>query len=518
VSPVRPGLHTRVSVRAAFVLCAVGGFAGGVLAQSNSGAASPSPRTEPREFPSDKFDKAFAEYRKGASESARRQLEAIVDGGALDSLDLRRQHMALDALAELAMRDHDSARARAYAVRSTSLRGAIPNDWFMRGNVAVDARDWDDAILVLTTVARQWPSGFAAMDSQYVFFIAREAAVEPKRAAARYALLRALFDAGWQAKYIGPPSGLWFDLARLHLDHGDRSAAAAVLERITDPESIVRMRADRRFDALREANPGRFDVAAAAEAQLRFAREQMARAPDVLRPVTLLASRLMYSGRYAEALELAETAIKRAKSPTAETNPYIDGGEQFPWLLDVKAQALFGLKRFDEAVRQRVEASMLQERGQQNVSQTINLAGLYSRLGRPVDALKTLREVGTPSEFGRMQAEGVRLEAAVQLHDQQAVEEALSYMRAHRLEALSTFQGALLTAGATEEGANLMVERLADEDQRSDALLSLQDFELRAETSASIERDGQWQKLKEIPRVKAAIERVGRVERYSFSN
>jgi tetratricopeptide (TPR) repeat protein len=278
------------------------------------------------------------------------------------------------------------------------------------------------------------------------------------------------------------------------------------------------MRADRRFDALREANPGRFDVKASAEAQLRLTRDQMARAPDALAPVTLLATQLMYLGRHAEALELAETAIKRAKSPTAETKPYTDGGQQFPWLLDVKAQALFGLGRFDDAVRQRVEVSMLQEQGSQNVSQIINLAGLYAQLGRPVDALSTLRQVGTPSEFGRMQAEGVKLHAAVQLHDQRAIEEALGYMRAHRLEALDTFQFALVTAGATEESANLMVQRLADEDQRSDALLSLQSLAPGVQTPTSTERSANWKKLKEDPRVKAAIERVGRVERYSFGD
>ncbi len=504
-------------VRASVLLCGVAGLAGVALAQSSGSTARPPDRTEKHEFPSDKFDKAYADLTKGAAESARKQFEAIVDDGTLGSLDLRRQHMTFNALAQLAMEDRDNARARVYAVRSTSLSGASANDWFMRGNVAVRAQDWDDAILVLTTVARQWPTGIAAMDAQYILFIARQSAVERKRAPARYELLRALFDANWQPKYIGQPSSLWFDLARMHLDHGDRSAAAAVLERVTDPASVIRMRADRRFDALREANPDRFDVAATTEAQLRFARDQVARAPDALRPVTVLAAELMHLGRHAEALELAEAAIKRAKSPTAETKPYIDGGEQFPWLLDVKAQALFGLGRFDDALRQRVEASLLQERGAQNVSQTINLAGLYTLLRRPVDALNTLREVGTPSEFGRMQAESVRLAAAVQLNDQRAVQEALSYMRAHRLEALDTFEAALVTAGAMEEAANLMVERLADQDQRSDALLSLQDFPPGAKTPTSTERSAQWRSLKKVPRVMAAIERVGRVESYSFS-
>jgi tetratricopeptide (TPR) repeat protein len=515
-NPERPGVRAKALVRAAFVLCAVGGFSGGVLAQNGGGTAPQSSPGTQRKFPSDQFDEAYAEFNKGSPERARKQFEAIVDGGVLANLDLRRQHATFNCLAILALRANDRPRAREYSVRSTSLAGAAATDWLVRFGIAHDTQDGHDVVLSLLTIARQWPASLTSVDARVIYSAATWTDGTPELASAHYDLMRALFDSKWQQKYVGEPSSLWFQLVQLHLERGERDAALAVAARVTSPEALVRMRADKRFDALRAANPQRFDVQAAVEAELKLTREQVARSPDVLEPVMVLAQQLILAHRYAEALQLLDAALKRAASLTAETKPYVDGGRYFPWLLDNRARALVGLGRFDEAVRQRVEASRLQEQGQDNVSQMINLGWLYVELRRPTEALEALRKVGTPSNHGRAEIEGVRLRAALQLHDQSAAQEALEYLRAHGKEDVDSFQSALLAAGAMDEAADLMVQRLSKVESRTGALWALQDFAGGTDTPTSAEQRARWQQLRSTARVVAALESVGRVERYSL--
>ena len=508
--------RARTLARAAFVFWAAGCVAGAALAQGKEGAAREPSAGDKREFPSDTFDRAYAEFTKGAPESARKQFEAIVNGGILASLDLRRQHRTFNSLAILAARDNDRPKAREYAARSTALTGAGAEDWLVRAGVADAAQDWQDAVVSLTTVARQWPASLSTVDPRYIYKFATLNGTKPDLASAHYTLLRALFESKWQQKYVGEPSSLWFELVRLHLDRGERSEAAAVAARVTAPDALIRMRADRSFDALREGNPRLFDVDAAVEAELEFTREQVARSPNALEPVNLLAFRLLFAHRNAEALQVLDAALKRAASLTAESKPYVDAGRNFPWVLDYRARALEGLGRFDDAVKQRVEAGVLQEQGAQNVSQTINLGWLYVELRRPTEALEALRRVGTPSEHGRAEIEAVSLRAALQIHDQRAVQEALDYLRAHRAEDVNTLQSALIEAGAIDEAADLMVERLTKPESRSNALWAMQDFVGGAVTPTSVERDAHWQQLRSTARVIAAVERVGHVERYKL--
>ena len=509
------GFRVGAVVRAAFVLLAmVSGVS--YCAQAQNAPQVQAPRAQPGS-PGAQFDEALADYRNRSWDSARTKFQAIVDGGLLNGLDARQRHQTLNLLAYLAMNVKDRRQAHDYAVQSTSATDAIGDDWLARLAVADTFRDPDDAIVALTMLVRKWPATLFVVDARYIYRYASFSGDTPQRREAHYALLRALFETRWKPKYVGEPSVLWVELIRLHLERGDRNAAAAVLERVDAPDALINMRADRRFDALREVNPRRLDVAAAIEAEIKFAREQVARAPNSLEPITILAVRLLQARRYAEALEVLDAALKRAASLTAESKPFTDTGEFFVWVLDYRARALIGVGRFDDAVRQRVEASSLQELGAQNVSQAINLGWTYVELHRPVEALEALRRVGTPSGHGRVEIEGVKVLAAVQTHDQRGLQESLDYLRAHRNDGMETFQWALLDAGAMDEAADLMVERLNDVGLRAGALWALQDLAPGPDTPLAVERRARLQQLRSTARVVAALERVGRTERYPLT-
>ena len=107
--------------------------------------------------------------------------------------------------------------------------------------------------------------------------------------------------------------------------------------------------------------------------------------------------------------------------------------------------------------------------------------------------------------------------AAVQTHDQRSLQESLDYLRAHRNEGMETFQWALLDAGAIDEAADLIVERLNDIGSRPGALWALQDLAPQPDTPLAVERRARLGQLRSTARVVAALERVGRSESYPLT-
>jgi tetratricopeptide (TPR) repeat protein len=187
------------------------------------------------------------------------------------------------------------------------------------------------------------------------------------------------------------------------------------------------------------------------------------------------------------------------------------------WFLNERATALERVGRWDEAVAQLTAASRLSENNGGNVSQVINLGGLYCDLGRPNDALAAIGGVGANiSPWGAMEKEGVRFDAAVQMGDSKQAERSLQYLREHREDALPAYQDALIIANRLDEAAQILVDRLLDPDQRVAALASVQSYaqapstprveDLRARRKAMIARR----------EVQAAILKVGRVEKFNL--
>ena len=457
-----------------------------------------------------------AVQREAAKDTALRgTVAAIVDGPALERLDPRRQHRALFVASRIAAEARDLERAHTLMRRSTSLSTATSADWMWRSTTATLVGDFDDAASSVATVAERWPEALERIGEQSIARVALQA----QRSAgdeSLLALLSALFDAKWRYQHRGEPSELWRELALLLLEERDTPKALEVVERITAANSIVRMRADRRFDSLRSLAPARFDVEAAAARELERFRESARSAPDLIEPVLALSAALAENGRCDEALAVVDEAIAHAWGPVPEGLPYRDGGELYVWLLDARASRLNCLGRDDEAVRQRVQAAALTENGRPNVSQIINLAGLYATLGRAQEALDVLDGVGEPSAFGKMQEQGVRLRAYVQLGNADGVRSALAYMNEHRDDALASYQGALLFSGDADGAAAVLIDRLRDPRERADTLFSVQIFGEAANAPNETRERSRWRELLERADVRAAIERVGRIESYPF--
>ena len=448
--------------------------------------------------------------------AARSILDAIVDGPALDRLNADRQAEAFFWASYAAIFADEPERAHALMLRATDRDPERPVNWSMLFTASVEADKVRDALLSLIPLVERWPDQLVRVPESYIPRAIRAARRSPNPDLEVRAL-SGLFKLKWHHRYNGEPSDLWHHLALLLLERGDAEGAREVFRRVADPAMIVRARADRRFDSLRAADPALFDVAAAAAREIERTRAIAESERDRIRAVLTFIGSLAANNRCEEALSETERAIARTEGPTAEDNPYRDGGEYFPWLLDTRADLLRCLGRWDDAVRYRVQAAGLMQDGEPNVSQVINLASLYVDLGQPEDALAAIESVGSRrSDYGDLQEQRVRFEAYAQLGDAEGIRVTLAFISEHRHDAVGSYQSALLQVGDIDAAAALLIGRLENPRERADALYSIQGFAKQPRTPIEQQGAARRTALIERPDVRAAIERVGRKESYPF--
>lgn len=420
----------------------------------------------------------------------------------------RYQVTALSGLLAQATERNDDARRLLSA--ATAFDEASADIWRACADVSVTVSDHAEAARCVTQLLRRWPENATNLDEYFVFGIA-EGLGESGNVAAHLAMLEALFDTGWSSdRFI--IDNHWMRLVELLLGDGRVAKAGDVAARIDYARTIVSMRIDRRFDAIAALRPGVFDVDAALARTDRKDSERMARLPGKLAPVMLRHGNLMHAGRYREVLEGADRVIASVRDGSAT---FEDLDAMYPWILNQRSDALAALGEWDDAVHAMEQgARRPTEEGGLNVSQIINLAQLYIRVGRPDDALATVAEIGAMSAYGRMLHERVRLQAAVALRDRTMTTASLEALRAQRDEDADAWQTALIAAGDLDAAADLLVQRLRDAPSRSDALLDVQDWKPKARTRWDRTQARRWRQVLARPAVRAAVREVGRSETF----
>jgi tetratricopeptide (TPR) repeat protein len=401
---------------------------------------------------------------------------------------------------------------RRYARLACALPEAELNDWYKRVDADQMLGDLDDWVESITALARL--DGLHGVDELYVLAAVHAPAKTPEAESAHFRLLEALFNDRWTFATGGEPSWVWQELAISLLERGEASRAAEVVGRITDALSIVALRADNRFLAIVQANPERFDVPRAYARDVEEKRAAAAKQPRLMEAQTALIRALRDSYRFREALDVADELLTRVdSSPVA---PYDDVAKSLPWAMDARSSVLRKMGRFDEALAQLERAAKLSEEGEPNVSQAINLADLRNDLGHPKEALEALEGVTQVTPYGRMELEGTRAQAAVQLHDDAVLERSLTYLREHVDDAPDALESALLAANRLDEAAKVFISRLENPKQRIETLLNAQTFPETPRSPVDRIWHDRRRKLLNRPDVQAAIARFGRIERYEL--
>lgn len=344
--------------------------------------------------------------------------------------------------------------------------------------------------------------------------LARTLAKAPERAALRRRLLAVLHRLDFEpAEPFESFEGHWAAYARM-LQPQDPKAAAEVAARVTDPDLLLDFRLDARFAALVEADPARFDLRAAAERKLAADRAAAEAHPKLATGPMLVAQSLRMLGRADEALAVLDDALARLDA-------FEDGEDQRNWLLNDRAYALYDLGRFEEALATMRQAAGATEKGDANVSQTINLALMLVSTERPEEALTALKPFGAglrASAYGDMWAKAAEACALAALDRKAELGKALAWMRPRENDNPAAHARARLCAGDLDAAAAVYVRRLADPEQRSGALESLSEFDPPAVVAPEVRRLQQrLDQVRARPDVKAAIARVGRVERVPLS-
>jgi transglutaminase-like putative cysteine protease len=453
-------------------------------------------------------------YRLGQAREASKAgaiLKELIESTGFGTLNPQQQHAGWFLAAAAALDVGDGARALAMTKHAVDSEGADADDWKLRLDAALMAQDRGDAAASLITLAQRWPESLSDVDGQDV---ARTLRGTPKAGPGRYKLLKALYDAKYTSEGF-PPSSWWRDLALLQLERAERAEAIQTLSHIADPYVAISVLADNRFEPVRSGVQSQLDVSEVARQEVDVGREIEHRNADKLQPIIELTYFLLHSGRYEEALALCDQVIARVNEATGP-KIYKDYEGQYVWILDSRSRALYGLGRWDEALAQQVAASHLPELNGDNVSQIINLAGLYNDLARPKEAKEVLAALDPTktSGYGRTQVAIELMRSAVGLGDTAEADRQLQDLREHKADSMRTLQDALIYAARNDEAAQLLISRLGDLDERVPALMDVQQYRDGREPALVQEFRRRWQVLIGRPDVQAAIGKVGSVGKY----
>lgn len=121
-----------------------------------------------------------------------------------------------------------------------------PDDYFQLSRVEYNLERYETSLDAYLDYISRWPGLADEHDTPHVWSLYHAQKHQPER---QIRLFQAMFDARFDDP-IADNSEMWFQLARLYIDQGKIENARSVAKRITGPQQIVRMRIDRRFDAI----------------------------------------------------------------------------------------------------------------------------------------------------------------------------------------------------------------------------------------------------------------------------
>ncbi|HEU4429438.1 MAG TPA: hypothetical protein VFT98_11835 [Myxococcota bacterium] len=410
------------------------------------------------------------------------------------------------ALASCAFELADYTWADAAAVHAGSAGAAL------RRLTQLGLMIWEEeneaAFVAFTALARSSPALVRRLAASSIDDLTNDLSTENS-----LALYEALESAGWQGERVQDDARLRLAHARLLAERGRTSEAR---ERLHDPlpaATVIAIRSDRRFDALREdaAFEQRLDVARAAERDLARVRAEIAARPQSIEAAIRSITALRALGRTAEAIREAERAL--ALDEASDGAHYADRDARLNWLLNAYADALFEADRADDAQSALLRAIAHGENDEPNVSQALARALALSDEGRAAEALAELDHIEGTSGYERLWIEAIRVCAGQQLDDFRRRGRALAKLESDGEWSAARVR-ALLCIGDLDTAAAVYIARLQDPAAREEALRVLQRYANppeRALPQRALIRERQ-RALARRPDVAAAAMELGRIE------
>lgn len=456
-------------------------------------------------------DRLNAKDPKGAEA----EFHAVIDNPHFSLLDAKIRYYAFYLLATAETRDGDAAAAYDHLLQAAAAAPDARNGsyWWSMMDVASTLDKRDEIADAIVTLARTFPDTLSDIDDWYIRSAIRKARKGAlQRGPAHYqAALEALVAINYHPSDLFQDAEyLKLDLTRLYADEGKTDAAKTLAATLVEPSSIVPLQVDKRYAGLISPDPARYMQALADD--VATARKQAADHPDRIEGAQTLASALLSDDKPEEALTLIDAALAKA---TAQPGAYSDLDNQLRWALETRNEVLMRLGRWDEALAAEIQARDVSK--DDKVSQRINLADLYVRIGRPADAIAEVKTVDAKntSAYGSTAAEVARACAYAALGDKTSMTAALDFLKAHADDTNGILQEGLTCAGDVDALTVLMVKQLDDPDLRNSALIASQVWLPDPHRTAWDRKlDAVNAQVAARPEIRAAVEKYGIVNSY----
>jgi tetratricopeptide (TPR) repeat protein len=401
------------------------------------------------------------------------------------------------------------AKEKVYALALARTRGAEGSDsmWRLRLFAEIDTKRYAAAVATIEAIGAQRPAVLNEAPMDWMFRLNRELKETGRKAERRRLLGILAADTYVPTESSGDTQGLRYAYAELLAEAGEPDAARAALAVVSDPDLLADALFDPRLAPLLPAN---LDLRGAAEAALAKDRTLAEGHPDRLDPVIAIAADLRRIGRAGEVLALLRPLL------ASDTSRFGDVRRKLPWVWDEVGRAETALGHYDEAVKAFTAGMSLDEGGEPNVSQVINLAAMQVRFRHPEAALKTLAVFDDPkrrmSPYGNMEMRLARGCAHADLGHAAAAGADLAYAQAHPKDHPEALGDLYLCLGRMDDAAAFYIGRLADPETRVHALKDLSDYDPPPGPLPPLYA-GRWDALKARPDVRAAAAKAGGTRR-----
>lgn len=450
--------------------------------------------------------------------AARADLQPLVHHPDFATLPPNLRHAVLTMLAWCDLAAGDASAAYTHVTAAGPATGDQSDTfyYYTRALAADMTSHKDEALEILTSIPSAVPRAMSMLDVGYLMTVATYARGKGDNGAARRKLLEAYYGAGYASPEAAVPAErLWFDLFEAEVAAGNDHKATELVAGFSEPEDVIRLTVDNRYAGYLKTTPALADFHEVIEASLRRSRKNLEDHPRSLAAVRDLSYRLANANRLDEALVLVDSTIAKVNAAPKDQPAFDDQAANLQWIYMVRSIVMARLgHREDETKNQETarDSALSGGAASDDVSQPINLGGIYVSEGKAREALDAVKSVDAHvSPYGRMAAMGVRACAYKQLGDTAKLAETMAYMKAHVDDGLMPLRGALECTGDSDALATLLVQRLDNPDTRNQALLWVQGYLHEPETAYEKTLSEVEQKAMADHTVKAAVEKYGSV-------
>lgn len=457
------------------------------------------------------IEAAQANYNRGEYSRACREYSRLVADDRSASL-IPDERRAMFGNAGRAMWSCDRLAEGAEYLQRATREIADPDDYFQLSRILYGLKHYDQSQKAFLEYISRWPELADEQDASLVWSLYHAQKEQPEQ---QIRLLQAMFDARFDDP-IADSSDMWFLLARLYLDRDQTEDARSVAKRITAAQSIIRMRVDRRFDAIVDRSGYGFDVSLQAKRTVEALRRKAEARPRDLAVWVQLTYAMLDAGENQEVIALTTRLLDASDGENVantKSKAYQSLDSRL-WLLNNRALAHHRLGSTDEAISDLERAVVFDPKQGPNVSQALNLGTLQCYIGQHREAIKSVARVKDMSDYGKLVQALVYLCAATQRDDRAEVASALAVIRRYAADRPDVVVEGLLWAGQIGEAERLYLRLLDDPAQRTEGLIWAQTFLHAAPQPGRRSYGEALQTLLARPAVQAAIEKVGRVERF----